>query len=335
MLIEVSPADLAGCRYAISPLIETTSALRVLTGHDRTGALRPWVDRVRPRLAPLRRAEPAVGALISLFRRDDNADFLHPSPAGPRGSFADELATVRATPPPVARAQLDRNLAGHREPPAYARRILAAPDVVDRLGDALQAVWETLVEPDWPRLRAVLERDIVQRAGRLAAYGWAAALADLHPRIGWSPAGAITVRHRDTGRYRLNGRGLLFVPSVFADLALGVDPPQPFSLVYRARGIADVLGPPAVSPGDTLAPLIGGARAAILRALAAPATTSQLVAQLGLSLGAVGGHLAVLRAAGLVGRTRTGRSVNYVVTPLGDALLSPDPAGGRGPGGPP
>jgi hypothetical protein len=35
----------------------------------------------------------------------------------------------------------------------------------------------------------------------------------------------------------------------------------------------------------------------------------------------------VLRAAGLVGRTRTGRSVNYVVTPLGDALLSPDPAG--------
>ena len=29
-------------------------------------------------------------------------------------------------------------------------------------------------------------------------------------------------------------------------------------------------------------------------------------------------------AAGLVTRTRTGRSVNYVATGLGDALLSPD-----------
>ena len=59
---------------------------------------------------------------------------------------------------------------------------------------------------------------------------------------------------------------------------------------------------------------------------AAPATTSQLVAQLGMSLGGVGGHLAVLRAAGLVNRARSGRSVNYVATPLGDALLSPDAA---------
>jgi DNA-binding transcriptional ArsR family regulator len=324
MLIEVSRDDLAGCRYAISPLIETTSALRVLTGHDRAGVLQPWVARMRPRLAPLRRAEPAVGALISLFRRDDNADFLHPSPAGPRSSFAEEVATVRATPLPVARAELARNLAGHREPPAYARRILDAPDVVDRLADALQAAWAALVEPEWPRLRAILERDIVQRAGRLAAYGWADALTGLHPQVGWSPPGTITIRHRDTGGYRLQGRGLLFVPSVFADLVLGVDPPQPFMLVYRARGIADVLGPPAPSPGDALGPLIGGARAAVLRALAAPATTSQLVAQLGLSLGTVGGHLAVLRDAGLVERTRTGRAVNYVATPLGEALLSPD-----------
>jgi hypothetical protein len=112
MLIGVSPDDLAGCRYAISPLIETTSALRVLTGHDQAGVLRPWVERMRPRLAALRRDEPVVGALISLFRRDDNADFLHPAPSGPQDSFAEELALVRATPPATARAELTRNLAG-------------------------------------------------------------------------------------------------------------------------------------------------------------------------------------------------------------------------------
>jgi DNA-binding transcriptional ArsR family regulator len=327
VLIEVSPADLAGCRYAISPLIETMSALRLATGHDPVGVLRPWVDRIRPRAAELRRAEPAVGALISLFRRDDNADFIHPPPAGPQRSFADELAGVRATPLARARAELARNLAGHRPPPAYAQRILDGPDVVDRLADALGAAWRTLVEPDWPRLRAVLERDIVQRAGRLAAYGWAAALADLHPRVSWTGDGAIALRHRDTSRYRLDGRGLLFVPSVFADLALTVEAPRPFTMVYRARGVADILGPPPLpSAADGLSPLLGTARAAILRALAAPATTSQLVAQLGLSLGTVGGHLAVLRDAGLVTRTRTGRSVQYVVTATGDAMIGPHAA---------
>jgi DNA-binding transcriptional ArsR family regulator len=323
VLIEVSPADLAGCRYAISPLIETMSSLRLATGHDRIGVLRPWVDRIRPRAAELRRTDPSVGALVSLFRRDENADFIHPPPSGPQRSFADELAGVRATPLARARVELARNLAGHRPPPAYAQRILDGPDVVDRLADALEAAWSTLVEPEWPRLRAVLERDIVQRAGRLAAYGWAAALADLHPRVSWTADGTIAVRHRDTGRYPLAGRGLLFVPSVFADLVLAVEPPRPFAMVYRARGVADILGPPPASAPDGLSPLLGTARAAILRALAAPATTSHLVAQLGLSLGTVGGHLAVLRDAGLVTRTRTGRSVQYVVTPTGDALIGP------------
>ena len=321
MLIEVSPADLAGCRYAISPLVETTSALRMLTGHDHAGVLAPWRDRMRPRLAALRAIDPAIGAWISLFRRDDNADFLQPPPSG-LASFADELAGVRATPLATARAELARNLAGHRRPPGYAQRILDAPDVVDRLADAIAAAWAALVEPEWPRLRAVLERDIVQRAGRLAAYGWATALADLHPLVSWTEAGAIAIRHRDTGHYRLAGRGLVFSPSIFASLVLTTDPGWPFALIYRARGVADILGPPPDPPaGDALGPLLGPARAAVLRALAAPATTSQLVAQLGLSLGGVGGHLAVLHQAKLVSRTRTGRSVQYAATPLGDALL--------------
>ena len=321
MLIEVSPADLAGCRYAISPLVETTSALLTLLGHDRTGVLRPWRERMAPRLAGLR-ADPAVGAWISLFRRDDNADFLHPPPAG-LATIEEELERVRATPPALARAELDRNLAGHRRPAAAARRILDAPDVVDRLADAIALTWATLIEPDWPRLRAILERDIVQRAGRLAAYGWATALADLHPSVSWTAAGAIAVKHRDTATYRLAGRGLVFGPSVFADLVLSTDPGRPFALVYRARGVADILGPPpAPAAGDPLVALLGAGRAAILRALAAPATTSQLVAQLGASLGTVGGHLAVLHQAKLVSRTRTGRSVHYVVTTLGESLLA-------------
>lgn len=329
MRIEVTPADLAASRFAISPLGEAMSALRLCAGQHSSAALAPWRARVRDRYLRLRREQPAVGALLSLLRSDGyNADFIQPPPAGVGLSFADELAALRATPLHQARAELARNLAGHRTPPAYARRIFEAPDVVDRIADAIEATWTALVAPDWPRLRAVLERDVVRRAGQLATYGWATALADLDPRLRWIAGdgrGIIEVRQRDRGRYVLSGQGLLFVPSAFGPLITYTDPPWPFAIVYPARGVADLLAPaPTTRAPDAVDRLIGSTRAAILRALAVPATTSQLVARLGLGLGTVGDHLAVLRDAGLVQRTRLGRAVRYERTPLGAALIDPD-----------
>lgn len=323
MLIKLGGADLATCSYGISPMLETHCALRLLAGADPAGVLTPWVERRRGRLAELRRAVPEMGALIALFRKGGyNSDFLLPGPVGPGGTFAEELDVLRATPPEVARAEIDLNLRGHRGPAEYARRILAAPDVVDRLAHALDVGWRTLVEPEWPRLRAILERDIVHRAGRLAAYGWAAALDRMHPRVTWADR-AIAIRMTgDDDVFEVKGQGLMFTPTVFGDLIVRHKPPQPFNVAYRARGVADSLGPPAPPHDDTLGPLLGAGRAAVLRALTGPATTSQLVAQLGLSLGTVGGHLAVLHAAGLVTRTRTGRSVTYATTDLGLQLLA-------------
>ena len=127
------------------------------------------------------------------------------------------------------------------------------------------------------------------------------------------------------------GGGLLFVPSVFAKLIPYVEAPWPYALVYRARGVAELLHRrdtdssdparprPARAP-DALDRLVGATRATLLRALTAPGTTTQLAAQLGLATGTVGDHLAVLREAGLVRRTRMGRAVRYDRTPLGDAL---------------
>jgi DNA-binding transcriptional ArsR family regulator len=326
MRMVVSSADIAGCRYAVSPLIEAMAALRRLAGVDAAGPLGPVLNRLRPQYELLRR-DPAVGTLVALFRqRGYNADFIQPPPARVGLTFAEELATVRATPLRRARREIARNLAGHRTPPTYARRILDAPDVVDRLAGGIEAVWAALVEPEWPRLRAILDRDVVQRAGRLAAYGWADALTDLDPRLRWysdGPTGTVDVRVPDPATYRLGGRGLLFVPTVFARFITYVEPPWPYAIVYPARGIADLFGPadPA-RPRDALDRLIGPSRATVLRALAVPATTSQLVTQLGLALGTVGDHLAALHAAGLVTRTRVGRAVRYERSALGDALAA-------------
>jgi DNA-binding transcriptional ArsR family regulator len=92
------------------------------------------------------------------------------------------------------------------------------------------------------------------------------------------------------------------------------------SLIYPAAGMVGAWSSTDPSPPDRLNRLIGRSRAALLTALVQPASTTQLVAQLGISLGAAGDHLGVLRDAGLVSRSRSGRSVQYRRTALGDAL---------------
>ncbi|MYS85632.1 ArsR/SmtB family transcription factor [Embleya scabrispora] len=324
--IEVGPADMARSRFGISPLGEVVWVLRTLSGSHQAGPLRPWIERLRPAYDRLRREQPAVAAMTSLYRRRGyNADFLHPPPSGTPAGIGDELAVLRATPLARARSELVRNLEGLRAPSASARALLDSPDVVARLADAIEAAWTTLVEPEWPALRAVLEHDLVRTAGRLAAYGWGAALGDLSPRLRWRDEGVIEVVREATDTVTLDGAGLLFVPSAFGALIVYVEPPWPYAIVYPARGVAELLGAPARSDDEALADLLGTTRATILRALATQATTTQLAARLNLGLGTVGDHLAVLRRADLITGLRVGHSVHYRRTTLGEVL-----ANGRG-----
>jgi DNA-binding transcriptional ArsR family regulator len=170
-----------------------------------------------------------------------------------------------------------------------------------------------------------LERDVVRRAGLLATYGWARAMDGLGPRVRWHPDGRIELVKMPGPSHRLADARLMFVPSAFEAGWLSLDPPHAYAFVYRATGVGDLwpgsdwIDGPA---DDALGVLIGQTRARLLRALAEPASTSQLVAQHGLSLGATGDHLGVLRRAGLVTRLRSGRSVLYRRTALGDALVN-------------
>jgi len=165
----------------------------------------------------------------------------------------------------------------------------------------------------------------VYRAGQLASRGWAAALTDLHADLYWRQGRIELGRWTADDDADLGGRGLLFIPSVFIwpRLALSLDPPWPPVLIYPARGVSALWEQPGrTGPGTALHRLLGASRAAILLALEDPASTSQLAATLGQSLGGTGDHLAVLREAGLVARARSGRTVLYRRTPVGDALAA-------------
>ncbi|GLW63826.1 ArsR family transcriptional regulator [Actinomadura rubrobrunea] len=322
--IEVGPGDVAASRFAIAPLTEVHSALGVLVRRLPPGPLRPWASRAQPIFARLL-DDPAVRALAHLGRnRGYIADFITPPPGRPKATVEEQLAQVRATPPDLARAEIARNAAGLPAPDPEVTAVLSAPDMVDRLARALEKTWTALIAPDWPVLSAVLDQDLVYRAGRLAAYGWGAALDDLSPRVRWrADRGVIELTGLLTsGRYRLGGAGLLFVPTVFSDLGAQLGSDWPNTLIYRARGISALWERRPPQPPDALGRLLGRSRARVLLALDAPATTTQLSARLGASLGGTADHLAVLAAAGLVAKTRVGRAVLYQRTTAADALIA-------------
>src|SRR5690242_12076105 len=291
-LLKVGPADLAGTRFALSPAAETMAALQAFAEVRPPPWLTRWLAEHRPALARLTAAEPTLATLLDLLRTTHwTPDFLVPPPADGDATFTDELTRIRATPPDQARHELSLTTGG----PAPAA--FDGDDLVDRLAAGFAAVWEQLIAPDWPRHRAILERDVVQRADRLAAHGWERALVDIRRGIRWLPEGYIKVNDWEAPPYEVAGARLVLVPNSFGRSWLGMDAPRAYAVVYPARGVA---ADPPDDPRhpDGLDRLIGRSRAAILRSLDTPATTTHLVATLGMSLGAVGDHLAVLRAAG-------------------------------------
>ncbi len=325
--IVVGKEDLTRSRFVLLPLWELAHALRQLGGGPGQPAeplLRPWLVRARSRYQALAR-EADIDVLLALNPPGWGADFLAPVPPGLSTTIGDMLDRVRSTPADQVQRQVADALS--RQPPVDPRvaAILTSDRAAGYVADVLAVAWQALLEPEWDTLRAILERDLVYRAGQLVSKGWAAALADLHPNLRWSQ-GAIELTHwREDVEDDLGGRGLVFAPSVFIwpRIALGVEPPAPPTLIYPARGVAALWErPDRAGSGTALDRLLGPSRAIILTALEEPASTTQMVATLGQSLGGIGNHLAVLREAGLIARARAGRSVLYRRTPVGDALVA-------------
>ncbi|MFD4723565.1 DUF5937 family protein [Streptomyces seoulensis] len=313
--------DFLNCRFAVSPLWETQDAVRTLRRPDRQGYHVPWLRRIRTAAAGLDLAP----LWLLMPRRGHSPDWLGAPPIGPAATFEEEIAAVRAADPEAAREDTARSLAC--TPGALAsergRAWLADPvRMVRELADALEVAWRVLVEPEWPRLRALLEADVAFHSRRLAEAGLGTLLTELDTRLSWD--GRTLTLPGGVYERRLGGRGLVLMPSVFCwpDVITGFDPPWQPTLVYPARGVGGLWAEPGDRAPEALVRLLGRNRAAVLAALDDPASTTALAHRLDLAASSVSSHLTVLRESGLLTSRRYGHQVLYERTPLGMALAS-------------
>ncbi|WP_103354603.1 DUF5937 family protein [Amycolatopsis sp. CA-128772] len=314
-----STEDLAHTRFAFSPAWEIVASVRVLNSPGRHALHLPWVKRAT---AALDGAGLDIELLRDLVPLRHLPGFLAATPSTPLPELADELADLRDVPARLVRRELDA-MAGPRTP-ALGRFHRDPEAGLDRLAALMEQYWELVLAPDWPRIRALLEADVLHRSRLLAQGGAAELFNDLTPLVRWQ-GGTLTVAHRHLhAAVPLDGRGLVLVPSAFVW-------PRVFSktdarwqpvLRYPPRGIATLWETGTATAPDALAAVVGRGRAMLLTELAAPASTAELARRTRLTAGAVSQHLGVLKAAGLVSGHRAGRHVLYARTALAEALVA-------------
>lgn len=316
LAIRLEVADLASVRFSYSPMLETVFSLSSWRPNHTNAVYRSWLAETAVRV------ERLDWPLLRVLRGPKGwvPDFLTPRPTAARPDIDTELEIVRRTAPELVL----HDLAGSHgadlpEPLASLAQDPAA--LAERLADAFAGYWDAVMAPRWPRVTSLLQADITYRSHRIATGGAAALFDDLNPRITWSD-GVITLDEPTLDAdVEVSGRGLPLLPSLFAhSVAAWIDADQPPSLTYPARGRGTVIGGPA-SLSSPLDALLGRTRAALLRALGDPSSTTQLAHAFQLTPGAVSQHLSVLHANGLLTRARAGHQVIYMHTDLAAHLV--------------
>ncbi|EME99799.1 ArsR family transcriptional regulator [Streptomyces mobaraensis NBRC 13819 = DSM 40847] len=252
----------------------------------------------------------------------------------PRGYFPDFLTpaegvlgletgveALRATPADRIHDELGR-LSTVRTLPAWIRS-LAEGDAraFGKLITALHDYHEAAIAPYWAHIQARIEADRAIRGRALLDGGADALLSSLPPTMRWH-APVLECDYPVDRDLRLNGRGLLLVPSFFCrgNPVTLRNPDLTPVLVYPARHCAES-APPVQDAPRSLGKLVGQTRSAVLGSIGGGCTTSELARRVGVSAASASQHAGVLREAGLVLTLRHGSAVLHTLTPLGAALL--------------
>jgi DNA-binding transcriptional ArsR family regulator len=313
-------------RFAISPMLELIRSVTTLQDPAGRALHLPWAEQARRRTADL-----DLSVVLALQTSHTyNPDFVNPPPSSPLVELEEELAVMIATPAEQIRAEVQGAYVGVPLPPVLAPFIAEPEAAIEELAELLRVYWERCLAGYWPRIRALLEHDVLYRARRIADGGTERLFADLDPGVGWAE-GMLSLECGDSDTMLdLDDRGLLLLPSAFVwpKVSFVTAPPWQPTLIYPARGIGMLWSPERLPPPDALARLLGRTRAQLLTALDTPRSTIELAGMLGITSGAVSQHLGVLRDAGLADGRRVQRAVLYLRSCDGDALFAA--AGGNG-----
>ncbi|MEN3281754.1 MAG: hypothetical protein V7607_2894 [Solirubrobacteraceae bacterium] len=315
--IELNDDDLSRTRLAMSPLWEVVASLCVLHDHEQPLEHAEWTVRTRRALRDVE-----LGPVTDPFGGVRSVpDFMAPIPDGPLATIEAELERVRATDHDVVRADV-AECYGDVVPPPWDAFLTRPSEMLDRLAEGLYAYWQVALADDWPRLRAVLEGDLLGRARSLALSGPEAVLEELHPRVRWRRP--LIELDKPCDDMHLEGRALVLIPLAFSSGVLLANQAreQVLALGYQARGTAELAAPEPAGDDPRLDLLLGPGRATVLRALEQPATTTALAVRLSYAPSTVSAHLDVLSRAGLVDRHRVRRSVFYGLNETGRSLVA-------------
>nr|CEL13339.1 putative transcriptional regulator [Kibdelosporangium sp. MJ126-NF4] len=312
--------DMAQTRLAYSMLSEAVLSVRVLNDPSRHAVHLPWLRHTH---AWMQESALDLGLLSDLVPADDRIpDFLTPPPATPVPVLNQELERLRAVPVTQVRKDLDAMVVSRSN--ALASLYADPADGLNRLSGQITAYWEGAIGPYWPRMRALLDGDILYRARRITEGGADLVLRDLHPDVAWK-SGELSVsrrRYHDTRSVR--DRGLLLVPSVFAWPAVFTQTEMPWqpTLIYPVRGVGTLWEEVRARTPMALAKVLGHSRARLLAQLDTPATTTDLARIAGMTAGGASQHLTALRDAGMITAQRDGRFTLYTRTALGNAIIA-------------
>ncbi|MFR9777357.1 ArsR/SmtB family transcription factor [Micromonospora sp. MS34] len=308
---------------AADPVWELVLSLHLLQGRGREPLLLEW----RRAVARALHTESDGEQFRLLFAlnppRGYFPDFL--TPYASRDGFEAGLAAVRGTP--VSLLRRDLTLLAEENPlPAPADALARGePEVLRHLTDSMTRYRAFAVAPYWSRIQAAVEADRARRARAMLDGGPEGLLASLRPSMRWADGVLEVLDYPDTRELRLDGRGLLLVPSFFCartPVAL-LDPALPPVLVYPVDRLGGLATPRDTDDGDrdALAALLGRTRAAVLAAADNGCTTGEMARRLSISAAAASQHTSVLRNAGLLVSHRDRNTVLHTLTPLGRAVL--------------
>jgi hypothetical protein len=165
-------------RFAISPLIETQLSVRVLDDPGAQALHLPWAAVARRDTADL------DVAMLRALQPDDvySPDFVNPPPTSPLAEIEDELSAMVATPAEQVRADV-RGSYRHRPLPPVLEPFMEDPaGAVVALAQLVRAYLDRSLAAHWPRLRALLEGDVLYRAHRMADGARSSCSPTLTPR---------------------------------------------------------------------------------------------------------------------------------------------------------